>query len=91
LTKELTPNMTPEKLDEIMGALPENMDEAEVSALTLTIHHAYMDNPSDIITNLIATIYALGLSMGLDYATISEGLRRTADIWDQDHPSRVKH
>lgn len=91
MTKDISPNMTPEKLDEIMGTLPENMDEAEISALTLTIHNAYMNSEGDIITNLIATIYALGVSMGLDYATISEGLRRTADIWDEDQPSKVKH
>lgn len=91
MTKDISPNMTPEKLDEIMGTLPENMDEAEISALTLTIHNAYMNSEGDIITNLIATIYALGLSMGLDYATISEGLRRTADMWDEDHSSKVKH
>lgn len=91
MNDDLSPNMTPEKLDEIMSTLPENMDEGEISALTLTIHNAYMDSDADIITNLIATIYTLGLSMGLDYATISEGLRRTADMWDQDHPSRVKH
>lgn len=91
LTKELSPNMTPEKLDEIMSMLPENMDEAEISALTLTIHSTYTEEPGDIIFNLIATIYSFGLSIGLSYETISEGLRRTADIQDEDYRKGLRH
>lgn len=91
LTDDLSPNMTPEKLDEIMATLPENMDEGELSALTLTIHNAYMDSPVEIVTNLIATIYAFGMSVGISYASISEGLRRTADMYEEDHKNAMRH
>ena len=49
----MSPNITEEKLDEIMAALPDKMEEAEISALTLTIHNAYLDEPAEIINNLI--------------------------------------
>lgn len=91
MTKELTSNMTSEKLDEIMSTLPPNMEEAEICALTLTIYRAYMKEPGDIIANLISTIYSYGLSIGLDYETISEGLRRTADMQDEDYRKGRRH
>ena len=91
LTKELTPNVTSEKLAEIMATMPENMEEAELSALTLTIHNAYMDNPGSIIANLISTIYSLGLSIGLDYEAISAGLRHTADMYEEDFGEGARH
>ena len=91
MTDDLSPNMTPEKLDEIMSTLPENMDEGELCALTLTIHNAYMDSPSDIITNLIATIYSFGMSIGLSHNSISEGLRHTADMQDEDYRREMRH
>lgn len=83
--------MTPEKLDEIMATLPENMDEGEICALTLTIHNAYMDNPGKIINNLLTTVYSYGLSIGLSYETISAGLRHTADIYDEEHKNAMRH
>lgn len=91
MTKELTPNVTPEKLDEIMETLPNNMDEGELCALTLTIHNAYMDNPGKIINNLLTTVYSYGLSIGLSYETISAGLRHTADIYDEEHKNAMRH
>ena len=91
LKDDLSPNMTPEKLDEIMSTLPENMDEAELCALTLTIHDAYMDSPSEVITQLIATIYSFGMSVGFSYETISAGLRHTVDIYDEEHKNAVRH
>lgn len=91
LTKDLSPNMTPEKLDEIMATLPKNMDEGEICALTLTIHNAYMDGPGEIIHNLITTIYSYGLSIGLDYEAISAGLRHTADMYEEDFGEGVRH
>lgn len=91
MNDDLSPNMTPEKLDEIMATLPEKMDEGELCALTLTIHDAYMDHPSDIITNLIATIYSFGMAIGLSHSTISEGLRHTADLRDEDYRRDMRH
>jgi len=91
LTKDLSPNMTPEKLDEIMATLPENMDEGEICALTLTIHNAYMDNPGKIINNLLTTVYSFGLSIGLSYDAVSAGLRHTADMYEEDHKNGMRH
>ena len=87
----MSPNMTPEKLDEIMASLPDNMDEGEICALTLTIHNAYIDEPAEIINNLIATIYSYGMSIGISYPSISEGLRRTADMQDEDYQIRMRN
>lgn len=91
MNDDLPPNMTPEKLDEIMSTLPENMDEGELCALTLTIHDAYIDSPSEVITQLIATSYSYGLSVGISYASISEGLRRTADMYEEDYKNEMRH
>ena len=91
MTKDLSPNMTPEKLDEIMATLPENMDEGEICALTLTIHNAYMDNPGKIINNLLTTVYSFGLSIGLSYDAVSAGLRHTADMYEEDHKNGMRH
>jgi len=91
LTKDLSPNMTPEKLEEIMATLPGNMDEGELCALTLTIHNAYMDSASEIIANLIATIYTFGTSVGLSHESISEGLRQTVDIHDEKYRKETQH
>ena len=91
MTKDLSPNMTPEKLNEIMATLPDDMEEGEICALTLTIHNAYMDSPSEIITNLIATIYIFGTSVGISHGSISEGLRRTVDIHDEKYRKETQH
>lgn len=91
MTKNISPNMTPNKLDEIMAALPDNMDEGELCALTLTIHAAYTENPTDIITNLIAAIYSYGMSIGISHDSISEGLRHTADAQDESYRNDVRH
>jgi len=91
LKDDLSPNMTPEKLDEIMSTLPEDMEEAELCALTLTIHDAYIDSPSEVITQLIATIYSFGMSIGLSHSSISEGLRRSADMQDEDYRRDMRH
>ena len=87
----MSPNITSEKLDEIMSTLPEKMEEAEISALTLTIHNAYLEEPAEIINNLIATIYSYGMSIGISYPSISEGLRRTADMQDEDYQLRMRN
>ena len=85
------PNITAEKLDKIIATLPDEMEEAEISALTLVIHDAYLDEPAEIINNLIATIYSYGMSVGISHLSISEGLRRTADMQDEDYQLRMRN
>lgn len=83
----LTTNITDARLDAIMEALPDEMDEAELCALTLTMFSAYCERQADIIPALIATIYTFGMSTGLSRETISRGLRVTADLNDTDKPA----
>jgi hypothetical protein len=87
----LSPNMTDKHLDAVMSALPDELDEAELCALTLTIYSAYMDEPAEIITNLIATIYSYGMSVGISHGSISEGLRRSASLHDEPHSKQTAH
>ena len=84
---DLTTNMTDAQLDAIMDALPDEMSEAELCALTLTMFSAYCERQADIIPALIATIYTFGMSTGLSRETISRGLRVTADLNDTDKPA----
>lgn len=87
----LSPNMTNEHLKAIFDALPEEMDEGELCALTLTLHSAFLDKPQDIITNLITTIYTFGMSQDLPTAAISECLRGAAKLHDEDHSMKRAH
>ena len=79
---DLTTNMTDARLEAIMDSLPEELDEAELCALTLTMLCAYCDSEADVIPALIAMIYSYGMSKGLSRKTISLGLRMTADMHD---------
>lgn len=87
---KLTTNITDARLDAIMEALPDEMDEAELCALTLTMFSAYCEREADIIPQLIATIYTYGMSTGLSRETISRGLRATANLNDTDK-SETRH
>lgn len=83
---KLTTNMTDAQLDAIMLALPDNMSEAELCALTLTMFSAYCEKQADIIPALIAAIYTYGMSTGLSREAISRGLRATANLNDTSQP-----
>lgn len=84
---DLTANMTEAHLDAVMQALPDNMDEAELCALTLTIFATYKDSPADVMSALIAAAYTFGASVGWDSRTVSMGLRKTADLHDAGKPA----
>lgn len=83
---KLTTNITDARLDAIMDALPDEMSEAELCALTLTMFSAYCEREADIIPALIAAIYTYGMSTGLSRETISRGLRVTANLNDTSQP-----
>jgi hypothetical protein len=76
--------MTQKHLDAVFETLPENLTEGELCVLTLTIHSAFLETPQEIITNLISTIYVYGASKGVPNSVISEGLRGTARIYDEE-------
>lgn len=80
--RELSTNLTSARLDAIMSALPDDMDEAELCALTLTIHATYLDDTAEIMSLLISAIYTFGSASGLSKEEISMGLRMAADLHD---------
>ena len=75
-------NMTEEHIDAVLSALPDEMDEAELCALMLTIYSAYTDDAAHVIPSLIMGIYTFGEAKGLSRSDISMGLRATADLCD---------
>ena len=87
---KLTTNITDARLDAIMDALPDEMSEVELCALTLTMFSAYCEREADIIPALIAAIYTYGMSTGLSREAISRGLRVTANLNDTDK-SETRH
>jgi hypothetical protein len=87
----LSPNMTEDKLKALLDALPDEMDEGELCATTLTIYSIFMDDPAQIISELIATIYTLGQTSGMSRKDISFVLRASADAYDAVHRTQTKH
>ena len=82
-------NMTGEHLEAVMAAMPDNMDPAELCALTLTIHAAYLDTQVEIISALISTVYTYGMSQGICNEAISRGLRLSADMHDDQSANKT--
>jgi hypothetical protein len=79
----LSPNLTNEHLDAVMDALPEEMNEAELCALTLTIFTAYTDDTADVMSGLTACLYTFGATRGMSSSMVSMGLRMSADMHDE--------
>ena len=85
----ISPNMTEEHLAAVMAALPDKMDEGELCALTLTVYSAYVNDPADVISSLIAAVYTYGACRGMSSKTVSAGLRMSADLHDEN--PKTKH
>jgi hypothetical protein len=84
----LSKNITEAHLDAVMSALPPEMDNSELCALTLTIHSAYLKTQVEIISALISTVYTYGMSQGISNEAISRGLRLSADLHDDQHANK---
>lgn len=84
----MSKNMTEAHLDAVMSALPPEMDNSELCALTLTIHSAYLETQAEIISALISTVYTYGMSQGIGSEAISRGLRLSADLHDDQHANK---
>jgi len=84
-------NMTQEHLDAVMDALPDELSEGELCALTLTIYSAFIDDPAEITSELITAIYTYGESKGISRDRISLGLRLTADMHDEQQRKQTTH
>ena len=84
----MSKNMTEAHLDAVMSALPPEMDNSELCALTLTIHSAYLETQVEIISALISTVYTYGMSQGISSEAISRGLRLSADLHDDQHANK---
>ena len=85
----LSPNMTKKHLQDVMDALPDNIHEGELCAITLAIHRMYLKTDVEIISALISAIYTYGTAQGISAEIISLGLRETADL--QDKHTETKH
>jgi hypothetical protein len=82
-------NMTEEHLKAVMAVLPDKMDGGELCALTLTVYSTYQDDPAEVISSLIAAVYTYGKAKGFSMDTISDGLRMSADLHDEN--LKTKH
>lgn len=91
MTEELTENMTDETLKAVFKALPEDMTEGELCALTLSIYSMYVEKPERIMTELLGVIYTFGISLGLSREAISMGLRGATALYAQEPPRRKNH
>ena len=90
-SEQLSPNMTEEHLDAVFKVLPENLSNGELCALTLAVYSTYLEEPGDIMAELISTIYTLGISWGISRESVSEGLRKMADMYDEETAKQTAH
>ena len=84
-------NMTDAHLQAVIDALPDELSEAELCALTLTLYSAFIDDPAEIISELLTAIYCFGESRGMSKKTISLGLRLSADMYDATQTKQTAH
>jgi hypothetical protein len=84
-------NMTDAHLAAVMDALPDELSEAELCALTLTLYSAFIDDTPKIIHELITAIYCFGESRGMSQKTISLGLRLSADMYEATQTKQTAH
>jgi hypothetical protein len=87
----MSKNMTDAHLTAVIDALPDEMDEAELCALTLTIYSAFIDDPAQIISELLTAIYCFGESRGMSQKTISLGLRLSVDMHEAKQAKQTTH
>ena len=90
-SEQLSPNMTEEHLDAVFAALPKEMSNGELCALTLAVYSTYLKEPGEIMDGLISTIYTLGICWGISRESVSEGLRRMADMYDEETAGKTAH
>jgi hypothetical protein len=84
-------NMTDAHLAAVMDAMPDELSEAELCALTLTLYSAFIDDPAEIISELLTAIYCFGESRGMSKKTISIGLRLSVDMHDATPTKQTAH
>jgi hypothetical protein len=87
----LSPNMTDVHLAAVMSALPDDLDEDELCALTLTIYSAFIEDHASIISGLVNAIYCVGETSGMSRSNISRALREMAALWDLRQDDQAKH
>jgi len=83
--------MTEDHLDAVFDALPKEMSSGELCALTLAVYSTYLEDTGEIMTELVSTIYTLGISSGISRESVSEGLRRIADMYDEETARKTAH
>jgi DNA-binding transcriptional ArsR family regulator len=83
--------MTDKHLDAVMSALPDDLDEGELCALTLTIYRAFVGDHASIISELVTAIYCVGEISGMSRSNISRALREMTALWDLRQNDQAKH
>jgi hypothetical protein len=83
--------MTDKHLDAVMSALPDDLNEGELCALTLTIYSAFIDDHASIISELVTAIYCVGETSGMSRSNISRALREMTALWDLRQNDQAKH
>jgi ADP-dependent phosphofructokinase/glucokinase len=84
-------NINEENLKDIMDAMPDEMTSGELCALTLTMHMAYMQKPSEIAKNLIVTIATHAMSQGLTNPEIAKVFNMAAASYLDPSPNQTEH
>lgn len=84
-------NMTQKNLKAILDAMPDEMTDGEICALTLTIHTAYMRSPSAISGNLISAVVTHAMSQGLRNDEIAEVFSVAARAYRDPSTAETEH
>jgi hypothetical protein len=82
-------NMTDAHLDALMDVLPDEMSEAELCALTLTIYSAFIGDPAVVVPSLVSAIYTYAGATGTSKQEVSRYLRAVG--WDQRDNDETTH
>ena len=84
-------NINEDNLKAIMDAMPDEMSEEELCALTLTMHMAYMKKSSEIAKNLIVTIATHAMSQGLTNPEIAKVFNMAVASYLDPRPNQTEH
>lgn len=84
-------NMTEAHLKAVFDAMPEEMSEGELCALTLTTYTTYMDKPSEILKNLIITTASYAMSQGLTRVLVAEMFAEAAVTYLPTRSAETEH
>ena len=80
----MSKNMTEAHLDAVMSALPNEMEEGELCALTLTIYSAYNNDTVAISAALLKNFQTYAMSRGVPVENVALALHMAADAMGEN-------